>query len=343
MTTSSAQSILRLQNVTKEFSVKSGKKPFGDRAVLRAVDGASLEIGRGETFALVGESGSGKSTLGRLAVGLLPVTEGNVQFEGEELTTMPRRQLRARRRRMQVVFQDPLGSLNPRMSVGDIVAEPLKVIERLRGRDLDERVTELFEQVGLNPGRRTARPRSLSGGQRQRVGIARAIAMNPSLVLADEAVSALDVSVQAQITNLMVDLRERLGLSYLFIAHGLPIVRHIAQRVGVMYLGRLVEVGPTESIFSDPQHPYTRALLAASPVPDPEKRRERILLHGEPPSAMNLPSGCRFRTRCPIAQEVCAEVAPPRHASAGREVECHFPGTDAPVPVSTESRERTTI
>lgn len=324
--------ILRLTDVTKEFTVRNGRGAFAPRSTLRAVDGATLEIGYGETFALVGESGSGKSTLGRLAVGLLPVTSGTVDFEGEELTAMSKPQLRARRRRMQVVFQDPLGSLNPRMSVGDIIAEPLRVFEGLRGSVLEDRVTELLEQVGLNPARRTARPRAMSGGQRQRVGIARAIALNPSLILADEAVSALDVSVQAQITNLMVDLRERLGLSYLFIAHGLPIVRHIAQRVGVMYLGRLVEVGTTEQIFADPQHPYTRALLAASPVPDPALTRERILLKGEPPSAMNLPSGCRFRTRCPIAQDICAEVAPPRITVGANEVECHFPG--APVPES---------
>ncbi|WP_261166581.1 ABC transporter ATP-binding protein [Microbacterium sp. Marseille-Q6965] len=322
--------ILRLTQVTKEFSVRNGRGALAPRSTLRAVDGATLEIGYGETFALVGESGSGKSTLGRLAVGLLSVTAGTVEFEGEELTALSKAQLRERRRRMQVVFQDPLGSLNPRMSVGDIIAEPLRVFEGLRGKALEARVTELLEQVGLNPSRRTARPRAMSGGQRQRVGIARAIALNPSLILADEAVSALDVSVQAQITNLMVDLRERLGLSYLFIAHGLPIVRHIAQRVGVMYLGRLVEVGPTEQIFADPQHPYTRALLAASPVPDPSVTRERILLKGEPPSAMNLPSGCRFRTRCPIAQDVCAEVAPPRVTVGESEVECHFPG--APVP-----------
>ncbi|GAA1734552.1 oligopeptide/dipeptide ABC transporter ATP-binding protein [Microbacterium paludicola] len=322
--------ILRLTDVTKEFAVRSGRGVFAPKGRLRAVDGATLEIGYGETFALVGESGSGKSTLGRLAVGLLPVTSGSVEFEGEQLTGMSKAQLRARRRRMQVVFQDPLGSLNPRMAVGDIIGEPLTVFEGLRGSALDDRVTELLEQVGLNPSRRGARPRALSGGQRQRVGIARAIALNPSLILADEAVSALDVSVQAQITNLMVDLRERLGLSYLFIAHGLPIVRHIAQRVGVMYLGRLVEVGPTEQLFADPQHPYTRALLAASPVPDPALKRERILLQGEPPSPMNLPSGCRFRTRCPIAQDVCAEVAPPRLVVGAAEVECHFPG--APVP-----------
>ncbi len=325
--TTAEDPIVTLHGVTKEFRVAQAPGPFAPRSTLRAVDDVAVSMARGETFGLVGESGSGKSTLGRLAVGLTEPTSGEVEFDGRILSQLRRPELRRARRDMQVVFQDPLGSLNPRMRIGEIIAEPLRVFENLSGSSLQDRVDELLRAVGLDPSRAHARPRTLSGGQRQRVGIARAIALNPSLVLADEAVSALDVSVQAQITNLLMDLRERLGLSYLFIAHGLPIVRHVAHRVGVMYLGRLVEVAPTETLFANPQHPYTRALLAASPDPDPAARRERIVLQGEPPSPMNLPSGCRFRTRCPIAREVCAAEAPPLvPLGGGHEVECHFPG-----------------
>ena len=247
-------------------------------------------------------------------------------FDGADITAAGAGRLRALRRDMQMVFQDPLGSLNPRMKVGQIIGEPLRVFERMSGSTLTDRVDELMSAVGLDPSRASARPRALSGGQRQRVGIARAIALNPKLILADEAVSALDVSVQAQIANLLVELRDRLGLTYLFIGHGLPIVRQISQRVGVMYMGRIVESGPIDEVFAAPAHPYTRALMAASPVPDPTISRQRIMLKGEPPSPLDLPSGCRFRTRCPLATELCAQEAPPRvEISPGRVSECFYP------------------
>lgn len=317
--------ILTLTDVSKHFHVRTSTNPFHPSSTLRAVDGVSITVARGETFGLVGESGSGKSTLGRVAVRLDAPTSGTITFDGQPIERLSGEQLRRTRRQMQVVFQDPLGSLNPRMSIGSIIGEPLRVFEGMRGSTLADRVAELMRSVGLDPARAAARPRALSGGQRQRVGIARAIALNPQLVLADEAVSALDVSVQAQITNLLVELRERLGLTYLFIAHGLPIVRQVAQRVGVMYLGRIVEVAATDELFANPQHPYTRALLAASPIPDPTVRRERIILRGEPPKALNLPSGCRFRTRCPMATDVCAELPPPVvQVSPTHSLECHL-------------------
>ncbi|WP_197429707.1 ABC transporter ATP-binding protein [Auraticoccus cholistanensis] len=316
--------LVRLDHVSKHFTTK-GAGLFS-RRTLTAVDDVSLDLPPAHTFALVGESGSGKSTLGRLALRLTEPSSGRVHFEGRDLTAMSPRQLRRTRQQMQVVFQDPLGSLDPRMSVADIVAEPLRVHRGLRGSELDDRVAALFEQVGLDTSRMRQRPKALSGGQRQRVGIARAIALEPRLLLADEAVSALDVSVQAQITNLLAELRERLGLTYLFIAHGLPVVRQIADTVGVMYLGRVVEQGPVDEIFSAPAHPYTKALISAQPVADPTYRRERVLLQGEIPSATAIPSGCRFRTRCPIATATCAEVAPPRLVSStGHVVECHYP------------------
>lgn len=317
--------LLTLDGVSKHYRVSSGRGRSAARGVLRAVDGVSLDILPAETFALVGESGSGKSTLGRAALRLTDVTAGAVRFEGRDITHLRGMALRAVRPRMQAVFQDPLGALNPRMTAGAIVAEPLAAIAGLRGGELDDRVDELFRAVGLDPSRRTARPRALSGGQRQRVNIARAIALEPRLILADEAVSALDVSVQAQIANLFAELRERMGLAYLFIGHGLPIVRHVARRVGVMYLGRLVETGHVDEVFEDPRHPYTRALIAASPVPDPRVARERIVLGGEPPSPLAPPSGCRFRTRCPVAIDVCAHEAPPVvRLSPTRSVECHL-------------------
>ncbi|GAA3666473.1 ABC transporter ATP-binding protein [Microbacterium marinilacus] len=319
----SGDALLSLSDVSKHYRVRlpGARRASGE---LRAVDGVSLEIQPSETFALVGESGSGKSTLGRVALRLTDPTAGTVRFEGRDMTSLHGAALRAVRPRMQAVFQDPLGSLNPRMTAGAIVAEPLSAIRGLRGSELDDRVDELFRAVGLDPSRRAARPRALSGGQRQRVSIARAIALEPRLVLADEAVSALDVSVQAQIANLFAELRERMGLAYLFIAHGLPIVRHVSQRVGVMYLGRIVETGDVDEVFEDPRHPYTRALIAASPVPDPRVARERVVLGGEPPSPLAPPSGCRFRTRCPIATDVCAHEAPPVvRLSPTRSVECH--------------------
>lgn len=313
--------LLRLDGVSKTFAVRHGRRA----RVVTAVDDVDLAVHAAETVALVGESGSGKSTLGRVALRLTEPSSGSIAFDGRDITRLRGAALRRLRPQMQVVFQDPLASLNPRMSAGQIVAEPLRALRGMRGSELDDRVEELFRSVGLNPARKAARPRALSGGQRQRVAIARAIALEPRLILADEAVSALDVSVQAQIVNLFAELRERLGLSYLFIAHGLPIVRHLAQRVGVVYLGRIVEIGPADEVFGDPRHPYTQALISASPVPDPAGARDRIVLAGDPPSPTDIPSGCRFRTRCPVAMPVCAVEAPPRVlAGAGHEVECHL-------------------
>nr|WP_269329943.1 ABC transporter ATP-binding protein [Kineosporia babensis] len=318
--------MLTLTDVSKHFSIPSPRalRPT-ERKVLRAVDGVSLSIAPGETFALVGESGSGKSTLGRIAVRLSEPTSGTVTFSGQDVTHYSGRQLRRLRPRMQVIFQDPLGALNPRMTAGKIVAEPLQAIGGLRGSALDDRVDELFRAVGLDPAQRLARPRTLSGGQRQRVGIARAIALNPDLILADEAVSALDVSVQAQIANLLDELRENLGIGYLFIAHGLPIVRQLAQRIGVMYLGRLVECGPADEVLRNPRHPYTRALIGASPVARRRARRERVVLAGDPPNPLSPPSGCRFRTRCPQAMDLCASQPPPTvEITPGYTAECHL-------------------
>jgi len=322
-----AAPLLSLTGVSKHFGVRTTSNPFRAPSVLRAVDDVTLSLPRGKTLGLVGESGSGKSTLGRVAVRLASPTSGMVEFDGTDISGLEGEQLRLMRRHMQVVFQDPLGSLNPRMSIGSIIGEPMRVFDGVRGSTLDDRVAELMRSVGLDPARASARPRALSGGQRQRVGIARAISLNPQLVLADEAVSALDVSVQAQITNLLVDLQDRFGLTYLFIAHGLPIVRQVAQRVAVMYLGGLMEVGDVDQVFENPGHPYTRALMAASPTPDPAHRRERVVLRGEPPTALALPSGCRFRTRCPMAQDICAAEAPPVvQLDVGHAAACHFAG-----------------
>jgi oligopeptide/dipeptide ABC transporter ATP-binding protein len=335
------EALLTLRNVSKHFSVRTSANPFRRPRTLRAVDDVTLDVRASETFALVGESGSGKSTLGRLALRLIEPTSGDIMFDGEDITHVGSGRLRSLRRDMQVVFQDPLGSLNPRMKVGQIIGEPLSVFENARGSALKDRVEELMLAVGLDPSRASARPRALSGGQRQRVGIARAIALNPKLILADEAVSALDVSVQAQIANLLVELRERLGLTYLFIGHGLPIVRQISQRVGVMYMGRIVETGPIDDVFHAPAHPYTRALMAASPVPDPSLKRDRIMLKGEPPSPLDLPSGCRFRTRCPLAEDICAQQAPPRiEVSPGHVTECYFPERVPPLDDRPDKKER---
>lgn len=317
--------VLEVNDLVKVFDIKHAN-PFKAPDKLKAVDKATLRIMPGQTYALVGESGSGKSTLGRVAVRLDDPTEGSVIFDGQDISTMKAGELRRLRPDIQVVFQDPYGSLNPRMRIGDIIGEPLKVFKNMSGKALEDEVHRLMESVGLDPSRANARPRALSGGQRQRVGIARAISLKPKLILADEALSALDVSVQAQIANLMVKLQKELGISYLFIAHGLPIVRQMADQVGVMYLGRIVEQGPTDVVFNHPEHPYTKALMQASPVPDPSQKGKRVLLKGEIPSPMNPPSGCRFRTRCPLATDLCAAEAPPIHHNGDHRVECHYPG-----------------
>jgi peptide/nickel transport system ATP-binding protein/oligopeptide transport system ATP-binding protein len=299
------------------------------------VDGVSFTVGRGETLAVVGESGCGKSTLGRLLLRLIEPTDGQVFFEGRDIAALSPRAMRDVRRQAQMVFQDPYGSLSPRRTIAQIVAEPLEVFGIVAGRRaIRERVAELLTQVGLPASAMDRHPRSFSGGQRQRIGIARAIAAGPSFIVCDEPVSALDVSVQAQIVNLLQDLQAANGFSYLFIAHDLAVVRHIADRVAVMYLGRIVEIGPKRLVYAAPQHPYTQALLSAVPQPDPDAARRRIVLPGDVPSPSRIPSGCSFRTRCPLAQEICARERPAlREVAPGQSAACHFA---APNPLSAE-------
>jgi len=324
--------LLRAEALVKHYPLRAGLLSRRGGAV-RAVDGVSFAIGRGETLGLVGESGCGKSTVARLVLRLESPTEGRVFFDGTDLLSLPSRALRAKRRELQIVFQDPMSSLNPRMSVGEILAEPLRVHRVASGSALDARVAELLEQVGIPPGWRARYPHEFSGGQRQRIGVARAIALGPKLVVCDEAVSALDVSVQAQVLNLLLALRERLGLAYLFISHDLSVVRYVSDRVAVMYLGQVVEEAPTAALFESPAHPYTRALLSAIPVPDPHRRRERIVLAGDVPSPANPPTGCRFHTRCPVAMARCSREDPPAYrVGDGHEVRCFLaaPGGEGP-------------
>jgi oligopeptide/dipeptide ABC transporter ATP-binding protein len=324
-TVTSQAPLVEAIDLKKHFPLKSGSLGRHTKSV-KAVDGVSLEIFRGETLGLVGESGCGKSTLGRLLVRLLPATEGDVRFEGQSVTNLSSRGMRNMRSEIQIVFQDPFGSLNPRFTIGDIVAEPLRVHQVSKGRAREARVSELLELVGLDPSRKGRYPHEFSGGQRQRVGIARAIALNPKFIVADEAVSALDVSVQSQVINLLMDLQRELGQTYLFIAHGLDVIRHISDRVGVMYLGKLVEVATAEQIFTRPAHHYTSALLSSLPVPDPHRKRQPVVLQGDVPSPTDPPSGCRFRTRCPRAEQRCADEVPVlRDVDDQQMVACHFP------------------
>ncbi len=302
-----SENLIEVKNLTKYFP--AGESLFGKgKDVVKAVDDVSFTIRRGETFGLVGESGCGKSTTGRCILRLIEPDSGAVQFADRDLLSVDGAELRRMRRDMQIIFQDPYSSLNPRMRVGSIIGEPL-VVHRVGTRSQQrDRVIELLQLVGLSAEHAERYPHEFSGGQRQRIGIARALALNPQFIVCDEPVSALDVSVQAQIVNLLQDLQEQLSLTYLFISHGLSVVEHISTRVGIMYLGKLVEVASSQEIFRNPQHPYTRALLSAIPVPDPDAKRERLPLVGDIPTPINPPSGCRFRTRCPLVEPRCAEV-----------------------------------
>jgi len=301
--------ILKVTDVTKHFPIKGGGLFQRTVGQVKAVDGVSLELYRGEILGLVGESGCGKSTTGRAIMHLQPATSGSVLFQGKELTGLSRGQMRPLRRDIQIVFQDPYASLNPRLPVFDIVAEPLIIHKLAKGSELKTRVRALLELVGLNPEHANRFPSEFSGGQRQRIGIARALALEPKVLVLDEPVSALDVSIQAGVINLLEDLRDRLDLSYLFIAHDLSVVRHISDRIAVMYLGWIIEIATTDDLFAKPSHPYTQALLSAIPIPDPrrERARKRILLTGDVPSPANPPSGCRFRTRCQKFRDVLSE------------------------------------
>ncbi len=318
--------LVEVRDLKKHFPIKSGILIQREVASVKAVDGISFDIYDGETLGLVGESGCGKSTTGRTVLQLYRATSGSVKFDGVELTDLKGESLRKMRRRMQMIFQDPYASLNPRMSVGRIVAEPLVVHNIGTKKERDERVAELLELVGLNPYFVRRYPHEFSGGQRQRIGLARALALNPQFIVADEPISALDVSIQAQVVNLMQELQQTLGLTYLFIAHDLSMVRHLCDRVAVMYLGKIVEVAESEELYTNPLHPYTQALLSAVPVPDPvvEEKRQRIILKGDVPSPVHPPKGCNFNTRCPVSVDVCYEEDPDLiEVLPGHWVACH--------------------
>jgi oligopeptide transport system ATP-binding protein len=320
--------LVQVDGLVKHFPMKKGFFISTDIGAVRAVDGVSFEVGEGETLGLVGESGCGKSTTGRLLLRLIEPTEGAIRYEGEDLAHLPARALRQRRRDIQIIFQDPFSSLNPRMTVEDIVGEPLIVHGAGNSRERAQRVAELLSVVGLAREHANRYPHEFSGGQRQRIGIARALALKPKFIVCDEPVSALDVSIQAQIINLMQDLQRELHLTYLFISHNLAVVRHIADRVAVMYLGKIVEITDKHTLYEDPKHPYTKALLSSIPIPNPERHRQRIMLKGDVPSPINPPSGCRFHTRCPFAEAICREKEPPlleiKANGGGHRVACHL-------------------
>lgn len=315
--------LLQVRNLKKFFPIYGGlfSRVTG---YVYAVNGVSFDVHRGETFGLVGESGCGKTTVGRVILRLIPATGGKVYFEGRDIFGLPADEMRQLRREMQIVFQDPFGSLNPRHTIRDIIGKPLEFHGIARGREVEERVKELLETVKLHPSDASRFPHEFSGGQRQRIAIARALGLRPKLLICDEPVSALDVSIQSQILNLLEELQDRFGLTYVFIAHGLHVIKHISDRVGVMYLGKMVEIGPSDELFANPLHPYTKALLSAIPIPDPDIVRERIILQGDVPSPVKPPSGCAFHTRCPVARARCREEEPHLRKISGRQVACHF-------------------
>ncbi|AQS59861.1 ABC transporter ATP-binding protein [Desulforamulus ferrireducens] len=316
--------LVHISNLTKYFPINSGM--LGKEAgQVKAVDGLSFDIRQGETLGLVGESGCGKSTTGRLILRLLEPTAGVVEFEGKNVFEATAAEMRALRKDMQIIFQDPYASLNPRMSVGDIIAEPIKLYKLAQGPEIQKKVEYLLSCVGLATYHARRYPHEFSGGQRQRVGIARALALNPKLIICDEPVSALDVSIQSQVLNLLKDLQQEFGLTYLFIAHGLNVVKHVSNRIGVMYLGKMVELAGDEELYQNPLHPYTKALLSAVPIPDPRVKKERIILSGDVPSPVNPPQGCRFHTRCYCAQDICRHQEPIfKRIKPGHWVACHL-------------------
>jgi oligopeptide/dipeptide ABC transporter ATP-binding protein len=332
--TAAGDVLLKIENLVKYFPVQSGKLIQGRRDFVHAVDGVDLEVRRGETLGLVGETGCGKSTLARCVTRLHDITAGRIIFDGVDISTLPPRQMRPHRREMQMIFQDPYGSLNPRRRVGSIIGDPFAIHNIASGADRKRRVQHLMELVGLNPEHFNRFPAEFSGGQRQRIGVARALAFTPKLIVCDEPVSALDVSIQAQIINLLSDLQRELGLTYIFIAHDLSVVRHVSNSVAVMYLGKITELAPVAQLWDHPRHPYTDALLSAVPIPDPDRggARERIILVGDVPSPVNPPSGCRFHPRCPKARQQCVDEVPelePRLGDATAHLAaCHFPVAD---------------
>src|SRR6516165_1879788 len=322
--------LLRVENLVKYFPIK-GSGLFQDKEYVHAVDGVSLSVPRGQTFGVVGETGCGKSTLARCVARLHDVTSGRIVFDGQDITQISQRRMRPLRREIQMIFQDPIGSLNPRRRVGSIIGDPFAIHKLASGSERKRRVQELMERVGLNPEHYNRFPAEFSGGQRQRIGVARALAFQPRLIICDEPVSALDVSIQAQVINLLADLQADFGLTYLFIAHDLSVVRHVSKSIAVMYLGRAAEFGPKGPVYETPRHPYTAALLSAAAAADPDSAaaRQRIILTGDVPSPINPPSGCRFHPRCPKAQELCTQQEPALESKAGdpqdHRTACHFP------------------
>jgi oligopeptide transport system ATP-binding protein len=319
-----SEPLLKVRNLKKYFPITGGmlSRVIGH---VRAVDDISFDLHQGETLGMVGESGCGKSTTGRVILRLLEATSGEVIFEGRNIFDLNREEMRKLRQKMQIIFQDPYASLNPRMNVGQIISEAMEIHKIASGKALMDRTKELLEVVGLNPEYASRYPHEFSGGQRQRIGIARALAVNPSLIVCDEPVSALDVSIQSQVINLLEDLQKEFGLTYLFIAHDLSVVKHISDRIAVMYLGKMVEIAKGDDLYDAPRHPYTKALLSAVPIPDPDAVIERIVLEGDVPSPVHPPSGCRFHTRCPFAKEICRVEEPLlRKMGLGHEAACHF-------------------